>query len=306
MKAFFEGLIDYAGLYPPAALGLRESMENYRSYRSGKDSWMLSRFICGAAHATQLTDELLVGCSSGSPLDISLVSKDPAQDITRLVAELSPSVRINAVEAALTSAVAAEKQIASHREFFASLADHSRDVSIFYELSFLEMWDEEFLRLVDVLAKEIAMHSERTIGCKLRCGGLEPHLVPSPERLGRALHACAERSIPVKFTAGLHQPFRHKPQAGETGSVGIPMHGYFNVYWAAFAANAKALPRDQVIAIVAEMDSCCPVVTLDSVEWLGVHLSSQEIRDVRTSRVLSFGSCSFDEPVNAARQLGWL
>jgi hypothetical protein len=72
------------------------------------------------------------------------------------------------------------------------------------------------------------------------------------------------------------------------------------------AANLKALRADEVVAIVAEMDSCSPAVESDSVEWLGIRLSSEEIRNVRSSKVLSFGSCSFDEPVSAARQLGWV
>jgi hypothetical protein len=306
MRVLFEGLIDYAGLYPPAALGLSESVANYRSYVHGNDNWMVARFICGTVHAAQFTDELQVGFHAGSPLDVSLVTRDPVQDVPRILAELPASVRIGAVEVALTSGKSAGEQIASHREFFNRLTDRGRDVSIFYELSLSEAWDEEFLRLADALGGEVPTHSERTIGCKLRCGGLEAHLIPSPERLGSALYACADRSIPVKFTAGLHQPFRHKPHAGETGSVGVPMHGYFNLYWAAMAANLKALRADEVVAIVAEMDSCSPAVESDSVEWLGIRLSSEEIRNVRSSKVLSFGSCSFDEPVSAARQLGWV
>src|SRR5262245_18632269 len=44
-RAAFEGLIDYAGLYPPASLPLEKVVRNYAAYRSGADSCMLGRLI---------------------------------------------------------------------------------------------------------------------------------------------------------------------------------------------------------------------------------------------------------------------
>jgi len=304
--ALFSGLIDYAGLYPPAALGLPQAINNFRSYTNAEDAWMLSRFVAGSAHLQQLTDELLVGFPPESPLALSLVSKDPVLELPRVVSALSQAARVTAVEVLLTPGVSVHDQLASHREVLESLADAGHELGIFYEVPFSEKWDQEFLHLVDELAKEIASHSTWRVGCKLRCGGLEPHLVPSPERLGGALHACAERSIAVKCTAGLHQPFRHMPKPGETGSAGVPMHGYFNVYWAALTAYSKARSAVEIVEIVAEMESCNPRVMDDAIEWRGVRLSEQEIRTMRSSKVLSFGSCSFEEPIEAARELGWL
>ena len=36
IEALLAGLIDYAGLYPPASLDMRAAVENYRKYRGGK------------------------------------------------------------------------------------------------------------------------------------------------------------------------------------------------------------------------------------------------------------------------------
>jgi hypothetical protein len=306
VKAFFTGLIDYAGLYPPAALGLTEAMMNYRTYGCTADSWILSRFIAGAAHVLQLSGELLAGFSTEKPLSISLVTKDPAQDLVSVLAALPATAAVAAVEVPLVLDQAFEVQLASHAGVVQRLADSGHTLDIFYEVPFTEKWDEEFLRFVDRLGTASRAYPEGLLGCKLRCGGLEPHLVPSPERLGRALHACAERSIPVKFTAGLHQPFRHMPQPGETGSAGVPMHGYWNVYWAALVASLRSVKVDEVVSIVAEMDSCNLSVSDDSITWRGVSLSTEEIQVARSSKVLSFGSCSFDEPIHAARMVGWL
>src|SRR6185369_7980556 len=45
IDALLEGLIDYAGLYPPASLNMRPAVENYRRYRREKNSNALGRFI---------------------------------------------------------------------------------------------------------------------------------------------------------------------------------------------------------------------------------------------------------------------
>lgn len=47
-------MIDYAGLYPPAALPLREVSEKYQAYRQSPHSWILNRLILPAAKLEQL------------------------------------------------------------------------------------------------------------------------------------------------------------------------------------------------------------------------------------------------------------
>src|SRR5262245_50842218 len=39
LQNFLGGLIDYAGLFPPAALSLEESLRNYARYRQEADAW---------------------------------------------------------------------------------------------------------------------------------------------------------------------------------------------------------------------------------------------------------------------------
>lgn len=47
--ALVEGLIDYAGLFPPASLPIEPALANYRRYSTGAHAWMLGRFILPAA-----------------------------------------------------------------------------------------------------------------------------------------------------------------------------------------------------------------------------------------------------------------
>jgi hypothetical protein len=52
-RELLSGLIDYAGLFPPASLALIEAIRNYQSYRDGPHAWMLARFVIPAALAEQ-------------------------------------------------------------------------------------------------------------------------------------------------------------------------------------------------------------------------------------------------------------
>ena len=48
LRLLLDHSIDYAGLFPPAALAMRPALENYARYRSGPDAWALGRFVVPA------------------------------------------------------------------------------------------------------------------------------------------------------------------------------------------------------------------------------------------------------------------
>lgn len=48
-RALMTGLVDYAGLFPPAGLEMVEAVRRYRAYLMGKDRWALGRFVLPAA-----------------------------------------------------------------------------------------------------------------------------------------------------------------------------------------------------------------------------------------------------------------
>jgi len=53
LRTLLANLIDYAGLYPPAALPLAEVLENYERYRASAESWMLNRLVLPAANLAE-------------------------------------------------------------------------------------------------------------------------------------------------------------------------------------------------------------------------------------------------------------
>src|SRR5438105_2128275 len=54
LRVLLTGLIDYAGLFPPAQLSLAEALRNYLRYRVEPEGWMLGRFVCPAARLGEM------------------------------------------------------------------------------------------------------------------------------------------------------------------------------------------------------------------------------------------------------------
>jgi hypothetical protein len=58
LRALLEGLIDYAGMFPPAALPTDAAVANYTRYRTGERAWMLRWLVVGAAELPHVPREL--------------------------------------------------------------------------------------------------------------------------------------------------------------------------------------------------------------------------------------------------------
>ncbi len=55
--ALLAGVVDYAGLFPPAALDMRHAVAEYAAALAGADAWMLGRFVVPAGRLAELADE---------------------------------------------------------------------------------------------------------------------------------------------------------------------------------------------------------------------------------------------------------
>jgi hypothetical protein len=138
---------------------------------------------------------------------------------------------------------------------------------------------------------------------KIRTGGVTPDAIPPVESLARYIIACAEKQLPFKATAGLHHPVRKIHRLTyEPDACSAITHGFINVFLAAaFAWHGER----QIQPILAETDPAAFRFD-DKVHWRDLSLSSDEIAEVRRSFAHSFGSCSFEEPLEDLRALRWL
>src|SRR5262249_31795117 len=46
LRALLTGLVDYAGLFPPAKLDMARAVAKYAQHRAGPHAYAISRFIC--------------------------------------------------------------------------------------------------------------------------------------------------------------------------------------------------------------------------------------------------------------------
>jgi hypothetical protein len=131
---------------------------------------------------------------------------------------------------------------------------------------------------------QLARHG---LGAKIRCGGVEPPAYPSVEEVAAFIYEAAAAGVPFKATAGLHHPVRHF-----NTEVGVMMHGFLNILIA--AAMADKVERSGLEAIVSEQDP--------GALWA----ADKDLMRRGRARFVSYGSCSFNEPVADLRALGLL
>lgn len=138
---------------------------------------------------------------------------------------------------------------------------------------------------------------------KVRTGGVKPEAIPGVADVAAFIRACADRRLAFKATAGLHHPVRAPhPLTYEADAPRAVMHGFLNVFLA--AAFAWHSDRD-LEPILAETDPAAFRFD-DRAHWRDRSLSAEQVRDAREQFAHSFGSCSFEEPVQDLEALGLL
>ena len=320
LKEFMRGIIDYAGLFPPADLPLDTAIRNYAGYRKTEDAWMLSRFIIPASRLAELTpysDELFTG---DSPFAFSVLGKgaDTIDEYNRALETVisacrnfsgahGDGVKTDMLEMKLPTETAFSHDIGLLQQVMdktaEELATHTTTPdTVFYEGFFDESWRKD----IEAIMRAISQHNEaakdaghyRFAGYKIRCGGVEADLFPSTEQVAFVLNTAREYGVPIKGTAGLHHPVRHYAE-----SVQTKMHGFFNVFGGAMLGYAHDLNDDELESILKEEDPEQFEFTDDNFSWKEYAIKTKEIQSLREVALLSYGSCSFNEPIEDLQKL---
>jgi hypothetical protein len=293
LRALLEGLIDYAGLFPPAKLPLPEALANYERYRAGPDAWMLGRFVCPASRLKELGNTpipcsaLLTGGDTPDNYRNSL-----AGDLARVV---EAGAAVEALEVKLPAS-ALDSLTATRVCLEYDWAVPSA-LPIFFEAPVKDAPSLDRLLALMGLANSLGGRG----GFKLRAGGLEASAFPSATEVGHALRSCVTRKRPFKATAGLHHPLpRFEP------GMGAKMHGFVNLFAAGVLAHARGLSVERIAELLDDADPASFVFTDDELRWRDLAVTTAEVREARRTAVISFGSCSFDEPRDDLRALGWM
>ncbi len=311
----FRSLIDYAGLFPPSTLPLRETLQNYVTYIGGNDSPMLGRLVLPVTQL-QAAEVLLREMRLPHSVPVScLIAKSVT--IAESRARLGEAVGIIAafrddsnaiidpqvIEMALPEEVTegiSELELGGYvHQIQAIMDDADLTLPIFLEPTL----SGDTLSLADSLTTVLDAHNhagyEPRLGWKLRCGGLSKEAFPSSDTLSRFIIAAARHGVPLKATAGLHHPF---PIIDPV--TGARMHGFVNMLAAMACAIRYPSDRQPVVDILNDDDPNAFLVGELGLHWRDHMFSLDRLKKVRADGFLSFGSCSFDEPRDDLRSHG--
>jgi hypothetical protein len=279
LKTLLTGLVDYAGLFPPADLDMRRAAENFGTYLRADDAWALGRFVCPATRLAELEGRLGSG-SDGHRWRISvLVGSDFAKELALIEA-------FNGRQGGRAVADAIEVK-AETEEAIRQAADQVPDsVAAYCEIPAVND-PQELLTAI----------SKTQLQAKIRTGGITAAAFPSSAQVARFVSRCVETGVPFKATAGLHHPVRgDHALTYEPASPRATMHGFLNLFLAAGFAR-QGWKQDKLIALLEETESTAFEFDDDRATWRGHTLKTEEINETRSQVAKSFGSCSFEEPL---------
>jgi hypothetical protein len=308
LRALLAGVIDYAGLFPPAQLSLDQSIRNYARYRQEAESWMLGRFVCPAERLAELVPYLDELFREGPPLICSALGQATfggvdwhaaAWESLQCIAAFRQKAAGRALVDVIEMKAAARVNFNRAFPFYEQIEELQGDKLMPY----IEAEPDNRWRVPDghsVFHWALLSRPRYPLGLKMRCGGLQASAFPEPKQIALMIVPCRNAAIPVKFTAGLHHPIRQFDSGLQTH-----MHGFINVFVAGVLAHARRLEERQVQEIIEDENPQDFVFDDKSLRWKDWHATTEEIAVARR-QVVSFGSCSFDEPRADLRKLAWL
>ncbi len=316
LRTFLDGLIDYAGLFPPAALDLNRAITEYARHREGPDAWMLGRFVvsCGRLPEAR-TLAVDHPAKDGRPWRFAALvggGETEADVLGRLRSEgdILAAVRgrggvprpfvVEALESRLPGDVLSSGKPERVRSFVVraleTLEDAVPSTIEFYVEGAPGDGDAAIDRaIVEGLA---GVGGSAKVGVKLRCGGQDETSFPPVSRVANLLVHCKAANVPVKFTGGLHWPIRRT--LGDQA-----YHGFVNVLGAAVLVHAGAIDGADVAACVGETEPSAFSFHEGVFSWRARRASTQAVAKARKSMVAGFGSAFFDDPRKGLKALGW-
>ena len=293
-------IVDYAGLFPPAALPLPAVVKNYEKYVDSEQSWMLARLIIPAMKLEQFANyfgELYPNGLDQPKWKISaLVPPVNAEDngwqnAWDAIAAFNQNhdfAVVDTIEGKLPTADLLDATISGMPEGIAA---------------FLEVAHGD----PDSILQALSQVTRPNTFAKIRTGGVTEDLVPAPQVVAHFIATCAAKNIGFKATAGLHHPLRNEfPLTYQTDSIRGTLHGFLNVFVAAALANCHGWTAEQLLPVLQSGVAGDFDLAEDGIRFGDTLLTNEQLQQTRQNFAISFGSCSFIEPIEDLTALGWL
>jgi hypothetical protein len=288
IRTLLQGSIDYAGLFPPAELDLPSALENYARYSAGPSSWALGRFIIPVNRLDELEIHLpRVPQSSESGWRFAaLMGTNVEADVHAIDAfnrrHSGKGATIDSVEVKVIS----EARISEIMGIVPATLQTYIEVPI----------DPDPSNLI----RSIGQGGRRA---KVRTGGVTAEAFPQAAELLRFLGAALDNAVAFKATAGLHHPLRaaYRLTYAENSPTGR-MFGFLNLMLAV-AFLRSGMNESEVLQVLEEGDPSAFQAHDSGLSWRGRTLDVDALSDARRLGMVSFGSCSFTEPIEDLQSL---
>ncbi len=308
VETLCSSLIDYAGLFPPAKLDMAPAVTNYAKYLAGPDAWALCRFVVPVSRLAEFERSAAplfsAPGSPGAPAEPWLISALVGDNADKDIDEVFAFNQRNAPEdpgehepSSVTSAGAVIDTIELK-------VGAPRDVDRLMEIV-PEQLDAFFEFPIAADPRGFIAALAGTGGrAKVRTGGLTPDAFPAARDLARFINACRGADVAFKATAGLHHPVAGDfPLTYEPACPSGAMFGFLNVFLAAALLRTGEGSESDAAELLQERDASQIKFSDQGVAWRHVRLSTGKLALVRENFAISFGSCSFEEPMNELRAL---
>ncbi|MCA9276344.1 MAG: hypothetical protein KDA29_09990 [Phycisphaerales bacterium] len=312
IETLMTGLIDYAGLFPPSQLDMAMATQNYaRDLRSSYERF-LSRFICPASRLDELSEHgaaLMPGTYATSGYREHADFQDPWQISAIIIGDLEENLeriyafneRHDSETNGLAMVDALEMKIGSPSEIDDLLDTIPEMIVPAFELPKEVIFGGDPRGFVAAMAGTGAV-------AKIRCGGVTSDLFPSSADIARFIVACHRADVPFKATAGLHHPLRseHALTYEPNAPRGV-MHGFVNVFLAgAMVRHCNGFAETEAVRLLDDGDASHFRFESDRVGWTEFEIDVAQLAQARESFATGYGSCSFKEPTDDLKSLGWL
>ncbi len=297
VQTLMTNLVDYAGLFPPAKLPMDKAVENYARYVACDEAWMLGRFIVpvGRLDEFEKSAATFLPREAGSePWHVSAIIDGDLDACIDTIFAFNDRHEDPTVGLVLIDTI--ELKASDPNDVDDALELMPQELYCFFEVP----------RVPDVRGFITALAGNDS-AAKIRTGGVTPDGIPDSAFVGAFLHACAAANVPFKATAGLHHPIRAEHNLTyEDRSPRAVMHGFLNMFLGAALVREHGISPAEVARLLDVTDAGAFRLDETTAGIGGETLEVAKLARWRESFALSYGSCSFDEPIADLRALGHL
>jgi len=290
IRTLLAEIVDYAGLFPPSKVSMAEAVANYAAYLDSHYKWMLGRFVVPVGRLGEFAEHAEEYFSkTGEVWRLSVLAGDEIDETIKLITSFNQKMTGKAFADALEAKANNSSEIENIVPFLPA------DLNVYFELPLDENLADSIIAL--------AIHKRRA---KIRTGGITPEAFPAVEQITRFMRICLAANVPFKCTAGLHHPLRClKPLTYERNAPTGKMNGFLNVFLAAAFLQQGYAPK-LINELLKDERADDFQFRDDGVLWKQEYFAhTTQLRFLR-ERVVSFGSCSFTEPVEDLQEVGLL